>query len=233
MTFTLLATPLLTAYEWEALGLSLRVALVAVLVIFPFGVALGYVLARRRTPLRFVIENLVQLPLVLPPVVIGYMLLLLLGPRGPIGGALAAAGLQVAFTWLGAAIAAGIVAFPLLVQTVRVTFEQIDPSWEEAVLVDGGGRWAAFRWVVWPLAARGMAAGLILAFARAVGEFGATIVLAGNIPGQTQTLPLAIFTRLNQLGGDAAALRLVVIAVLLSIASLIAHAWLTRRLHSF
>ncbi len=231
MTPDPIATPFLTTYEWDALMLSLRVALVAVMVTFPFGVALAYGLARRHTPLRFMIENLVQLPLVLPPVVIGYVLLLLFSPQGSIGSMLETMGIRVAFTWFGAALAAGIVAFPLLVQTVRVTFEQIDPSWAEAVLVDGGGRWAAFRWVVFPLAARGMAAGLILAFARAVGEFGATIILAGNIPGQTQTLPLAIFTRLNQPGGDVAALRLVAIAILLSIASLIAHAWLTRRLH--
>ena len=128
-------------------------------------------------------------------------------------------------------MAAAVVSFPLMVQTMRVAFEQIDPEWEEAVYVYGGGRWAAFRHVTLPLAARGITAGVVLAFARAVGEFGATIVLAGNIPGRTRTIPLAIFTRINQVGGEEAALRLVLVAVVLSILSLLVHALLTRRLH--
>ena len=155
-----------------------------------------------------------------------------MGPEGAVGRWLDnVLGIQVAFTAWGAALAAGILAFPLLVQTVRVAFEQIDPEWEEAAHVYGGGRWAAFRYVTLPLAARGIAAGIVLAFARAVGEFGATIVLAGNLPGKTRTIPLAIFTRINQIGGEPAALRLVAIAVLLSVMSLTAHAVLTRRLH--
>ncbi len=223
---------ILSPAEWEVVVLSLRVAVAAVAVSLPFGIALAYALARRRMPLAFVVENLIQLPLVLPPVVTGLLLLILLGPEGPVGRWLEGAlGLQIAFSGIGAALAAAVVAFPLMVQTMRVAFEQIDPEWEEAVYVYGGGRWAAFRHVTLPLAARGIAAGVVLAFARAVGEFGATIVLAGNIPGRTRTIPLAIFTRINQVGGEAAALRLVLIAVVLSILSLLAHALLTRRLH--
>ena len=221
----------LTAAEWQVITLSLRVAAVAVGVSLPFGVALAYGLARRKLPAPFLIDNLVQLPLVLPPVVTGYLLLLLLGPRGPLGSVLAEWGLQVAFTWIGAALAAAVVAFPLMVQTMRVAFEHVDPAWEEAGYVYGGSWWAVFRQVTLPLAARGIAAGTVLAFARAIGEFGATIVLAGNIPGQTRTLPLAIYTRINQIGGEMAAVRLVGIAVALSLISLAVHAALTRSLH--
>ena len=222
---------LLSPEEWEIVRLSLQVAAGAVFGSLPFGVALAYVLARRRSPLVFLLENVVQLPLVLPPVVTGLLLLLVLGPEGPVGRWLEQGlGIEVAFTGLGAALAAAVVAFPLMVQTMRVAFEQIDPTWEEAVYVYGGGRWEVFRYVTVPLAARGLAAGVVLAFARAVGEFGATIVLAGNIPGQSRTIPLAIFTRINQVGGEAAALRLVLVAVALSVLSLLAHAVLVRRL---
>ena len=223
---------ILSPAEWEIVVLSLRVAGGAVAVSVPFGIALAYALARRRMPVPFVVENLIQLPLVLPPVVTGLLLLIVLGPEGPVGRWLEGAlGLQIAFSGVGAALAAAVVSFPLMVQTMRVAFEQIDPEWEEAVYVYGGGRWAAFRHVTLPLAARGITAGVVLAFARAVGEFGATIVLAGNIPGRTRTIPLAIFTRINQVGGEAAALRLVLVAVVLSILSLLVHALLTRRLH--
>ena len=168
----------------------------------------------------------------LPPVVTGLLLLVVLGPEGMVGAWLhRALGLQIAFTSLGAAVAAGVLAFPLLVQTLRVTFAQIDPAWEEATFVYGGGRWSAFRHVTLPLAARGVVAGVVLAFARALGEFGATIVFAGNLPGRTRTIPLAIFTQINRIGGEAAALRLVLVAVTLSVLSLVVHAALTRRLH--
>lgn len=223
---------ILSPAEWEIVALSLQVAGVAVAVSLPFGMALAYALARRRVPLAFLIENLIQLPLVLPPVVTGLLLLMVLGPEGPVGRWLdAVLGIHVAFSGGGAALAAAVVSFPLMVQTMRVAFEQIDPAWEEAVYVYGGGRWAAFRYVTLPLAARGLTAGVVLAFARAVGEFGATIVLAGNIPGRTRTIPLAIFTQINQVGGEAAALRLVLVAVALSVLSLLLHAVLTHRLH--
>ncbi len=223
---------ILSPAEWEIVALSLQVAGVAVVASLPFGMALAYALARRRVPLSFLVENLIQLPLVLPPVVTGLLLLIVLGPEGPVGRWLEGTlGIQVAFSGIGAALAAAVVSFPLMVQTMRVAFEQIDPEWEEAVYVYGGGRWAVFRYVTLPLAARGITAGVVLAFARAVGEFGATIVLAGNIPGRTRTIPLAIFTRINQVGGEAAALRLVLVAVALSLLSLLVHAVLTRRLH--
>ena len=223
---------ILTPDEWEVVRLSLRVAAIAVAVSLPLGVALAYGLARGALPLPFLVENLIQLPLVLPPVVVGLGLLVVLSPSGVIGrGVESAFGMQIPFTWVGAALAAAIMAFPLMVQPMRVAFEAVDPEWEEAGYVYGGGRWAVFRHVTLPLAARGLVAGLVLAFARALGEFGATIVLAGNIPGQTRTIPLAIFTRINQVGGEAAALRLVLISVALSVLSLLAHALLTRTLH--
>ncbi|MDE2731732.1 MAG: ABC transporter permease subunit [Bacteroidota bacterium] len=219
---------MLTPDEWSILGLSVRVALLAVALIVVPGAATAWYLSRRHTHTAFIVENLVQLPLVLPPVVTGLALLVVLGPEGPVGHLL---GLQIAFTGWAAAGAAGIMAFPLLVQTFRVAFEQIDPQWEEAVLVFGGGRLDAFRLVTVPIAAKGVMAGIVLGFARAIGEFGATMIFAGNLPGRTQTIPLAVFSRLGQIGGEVYLIRLVLIAVLLSALSLTAHAVLTRRLH--
>lgn len=224
---------MLTPAEWEAVGLSIRVSAVAVLITAPFGVVLAYQLARRRVPAPFLVENLVQLPLVLPPVVTGWVLLIAFSPESAAGRWLESAlGIRIAFTWFGAALAAGIVSFPLMVQTIRVAFEQVDPAWEEAGYVYGGNRAAVFRHVTAPLAGRGIAAGIVLAFGRALGEFGATIVLAGNIPSETRTLPLAIFTQINRMGGEAAVVRLVLVAVALSAASLVIHAVLRRRLLS-
>ena len=224
---------MLTGSEWEAVQLSLRVSAVAIVLMAPFGIGVAYILARQRVRYSFLIDNIIQLPLILPPVVTGWFLLIVLGPEGAIGGWLEEAlGVRLAFTWLGAALAAGIVSFPLMVQTVRVAFEQIDPAWEEAAYTYGGNRFAVFRYVTVPLAGRGIAAGLVLAFGRALGEFGATIVLAGNIPGETRTMPLAIFTNINRIGGEAAVVRLVVVAVLLSAASLLIHALLRQKLMS-
>ena len=217
--------------EWTIIALSARVAAVAVALMLIPGILTAWYLARRKSPLTFVVENLVQLPLVLPPVVTGLLLLTFLGPNGAGGRILDKfLGIDLAFTAWGAALAAGIMAFPLLVQTFRVAIEQIDPEWEEAISVYGGGRWAAFRWVTLPLAARGVIAGIVLGFARAVGEFGATIVFAGNIPGRTQTIPLAVFTRLGQVDGEASLIRLVLVAVGLSVLSLSIHAYLSTRL---
>jgi molybdate transport system permease protein len=204
--------------EWSAVLLSLRVAAVATAVSLPFGIAVAYGLARRLVPAPLVVETLVQLPLVLPPVVTGYALLVVFAGN-------------VAFSWVAAASAAAVMGFPLLVQTARVAFEAVDSEVEEAGFVDGATPWAVFRRITVPLAARGVAAGAALAFARALGEFGATIVVAGNIPGRTQTIPLAIFSRLNQVGGEAATLRLIAVSVALSVGSLLVHAFLTRRLH--
>ena len=217
--------------EWAIIALSARVAAAAVALMLIPGILTAWYLARRKSPITFAVENLVQLPLVLPPVVTGLLLLTFLGPNGAGGRILDKfLGIDLAFTAWGAALAAGIMAFPLLVQTFRVAIEQIDPEWEEAVSVYGGGRWAAFRWVTLPLAARGVIAGFVLGFARAVGEFGATIVFAGNIPGRTQTIPLAVFTRLGQVGGEAQLIRLVLVAVGLSVLSLSIHAYLSTRL---
>ena len=222
----------MTPAEWDALRISIRVAGVAVALGFPGALWLAYRLAQDRLPFRLFWDGFTYLPLVLPPVVTGYLLLFVLGPVSGVGEWLESVfGLRIAFTWFGAALAAGIVAFPLQVLTMRVAFEQIDPSWKEAAMVYGGSSWQVFMLVTLPLAGRGIAAGVIIAFARAVGEFGATIVLAGNIPSETRTLPLAIFTSLNQVGGEAMAIRLVLIAVALSVVSLVAHAVLTRRLH--
>ncbi|MCB0719088.1 MAG: molybdate ABC transporter permease subunit [Bacteroidetes bacterium] len=222
---------ILSPEEWGVVLLSVRVAAAAVLLSLPGGLWLANGLARRRFRFPFVLENAVQFPLVLPPVVTGFVLLWLLGPAGPFGSTLQRLGLHVAFTWFGAALAAAVVSFPLLVQTMRATFELIDPEIEQAARVDGAGRWSVFRFVTVPLAARGVAAGVILAFARALGEFGATIVVAGNIPGQTRTIPLAIYTAINQADGIPAAVRLIGASIVLSIASLVAYSLLTRRFH--
>ena len=183
----------------------------------PLGTVLAFVLAKKRFVGQFLVENLLQFPLVLPPVVTGYVLLIVL-PQ------------TLAFTWGAAVLASAIVGFPLLVQTARVAFEGVDPELEAAARVDGARPRDVFRRITLPLAARGVAAGAVLQFARALGEFGATIVVAGNIPGRTQTLPLALFSRLNQAGGEAPALRLALLAVGLAALSLIVYALLVRRL---
>ena len=219
------------AQEWAIITLSARIATVAIAVMIIPGILTAWYLARKRSPLTFVVENLVQLPLVLPPVVTGLLLLIFFGPKGGGGQLLNKLfGIELAFTSTGAAIAAGVMAFPLLVQTFRISIEQIDPEWEEAVSVYGGGRWAIFRWVTFPLAAKGIVAGIVLGFARAVGEFGATMVFAGNIPGRTQTIPLAVFTRLGQVDSNASLMRLVLVAIVLSVFSLSIHAYLSTRL---
>ena len=206
----------MTAADWAAVALSLRVALAATALALGPGLAVGWFLARTTSAWRGGVELAVMLPLVLPPVVTGYALLLVL-PSG------------VAFTGSASVIASGIVGFPLLVQAVRLGIEAVDPDVVEAARVDGAGRWAAFRHVALPLAAPGVAAGAALHFARALGEFGATIVVAGNIPGRTQTLPLALYSRLSQPGGEGAALRLAAVAVVVAGGSLVVYRWLTRR----
>lgn len=203
--------------DWSAVALSMQVAAMATATSLPFGVALAFVLAKKRFAGQFLVENIVQLPLVLPPVVTGYLLLAILPT-------------SLAFTWGAAVLASAIVGFPLLVQTARVAFEGVDPDLEAAARVDGARPWDVFRRITLPLAARGVAAGAVLHFARALGEFGATIVVAGNIPGRTQTLPLALFSRLNQAGGEAPALRLALLAVGLAALSLMMYALLVRRL---
>ena len=223
---------MLTEAEWNVIFLSVRVASIAVLCSLPFAISVAYLLARRRGAVSFIADNFVLLPLVVPPVVTGYVLLVILGPAGVVGSLLRDwFGVEIAFNAAGAMLAAGVVSFPLLVQTIRVAIEQVDPEWEEAALVYGGNAWSVFRYVTLPLTSRGIAAGTVIAFARALGEFGATIVIAGNIPGKTRTIPLAIFSEINRIGGEEQALRLVLMGIAISLLSLFIHAWLVRRFH--
>lgn len=223
-----LAAP--TAGEWAAIRLSLWVAGWAVLLSLPAGVALGWLLARRRFPGKAAVETLVNLPLVLPPVVTGYLLLLLFGRNGPAGSWLASTlGIDVAFTWVAAALASAALGFPLMVRAIRLAFQAVDPRLEEAARSLGAGPWDSFFTVSLPLARSGIIAGAVLAFARSLGEFGATIVFAGNIPGRTRTVPLAIFTAVNRPGGLAAGARLAVVATLLAALALGVSEWLERR----
>ena len=221
---------MLTAEEWEILRLSLRVAFWGVLVSLPLAVAVAYTLARFEFPGKTLFDAAVHLPLVLPPVVVGYVLLLLLGKRGPIGSLLDDwFGVVVAFRWTGAALAAGIMGFPLVVRAVRLSFKTIDRRLEAAASTLGAGRIGVFLTVTLPLALPGVVTGVLLSFARSLGEFGATITFVSNIPGETRTLPLAIYTYTQVPGGDEPALRLSLIAVALSLAALFASEVLVRR----
>lgn len=213
----------------DALLLSLRVSLVSALCSLPFGVATAWLLARRRFFGKLAVELVVHLPLVLPPVVTGYLLLLLLGGQSWLGRALARVGLSFSFSWLGAALAAAVMGFPLLVRAVRLSFESVDPAMEQVSLTLGAGPWRTFWRVTLPLAWPGVITGALLAFARSLGEFGATIVFVGNIAGQTRTLPLAIYTAAQTPGAERRALVLVLLAVALSTAALAASEWSARR----
>ncbi len=214
----------------QAVLLSLKVAFAAVLAIFPPGLALGWLLARKRFAGRMLLDTLVNLPLVLPPVVTGYFLLLVFGREGLVGKWLYMhTGLALSFTWQAAALAAAAVSFPLYVRTVRVAIEAVDPRLEEAARVLRAGRWQVFRRITLPLSFHGVVAGLILAFARSLGEFGATIMVAGNIPGKTQTLPLAIFSLVNQPGGERMAARLVLFSIIFAYSGLLVAEILLRR----
>lgn len=221
---------MLTSEEWNALALSLRVAVLATGVTLPFGVVLGYWLARTPSRARWIVETVVSVPLVLPPVVTGFVLLVLFGRNGPIGGLLERVfGLSVAFTWIGAALAAGVVAFPLMVRAIRLAFEAIDPRLEFAAGSLGSSPVRTFFRVSLPLAMRGVVAGSVLAFARSVGEFGATVMVAGNIPGQTRTIPLAIYAQAQRPGGMEESWRLVIVCVLLAAVAMFVSGWLSDR----
>jgi molybdate transport system permease protein len=220
----------LSPEEWDALRLSARVAFVATLVSLPLGVLVGWLLARRDFRGKFVVEALVQLPMVLPPVVPGYLMLWLLGTRGPVGHWLEATfGIVLAFTWQGAVIAAAVMAFPLLVQPVRVAFRLIDTRLEQAASTLGASPRDAFATISLPLALPGVLGGAVLCFSRSLGEFGATMAFVGNIPGETRTLSLAIYTFMHQPDGDAAAMRLVVLSLALACVALACSHWLTHR----
>ena len=219
----------LTPEEWQALGLSLRVATVATLASLPFGILAAYALARWRFPGRQILNGLVHLPLILPPVVTGYLLLLTFGRKGAVGQFLDEwFGIVLAFRWTGAALAAAVMAFPLMVRAIRLAIEAVDPRLEEAAGTLGASRLWVFATVRLPLILPGIVAGAILAFAKAMGEFGATITFVSNIPGQTQTLPSAIYAFLQVPGGEGAAMRLVLIAVAVAMGALIASEWVGR-----
>jgi molybdate transport system permease protein len=213
-----------------ALALSLKVSLVAVLVSLPLGVLVAYALARWRFAGHGLLNGLVHLPLILPPVVTGYLLLLTFGRQGWIGSILWDwFGFTFAFRWTGAALAAGVMAFPLLVRAIRLAIEAVDPRLEEAAATLGASRPVVFATVTLPLILPGVIAGAVLAFAKAMGEFGATITFVANIPGETQTLPTAIYSFLQVPGGDGAAMRLVLISVAVAMVALALSEWLSRR----
>ncbi|HTO47168.1 MAG TPA: molybdate ABC transporter permease subunit [Burkholderiales bacterium] len=222
--------PGLTPEEWEAIRLSLRVSLSGVAASLPLGVAVAMLLARARFPGKSVFDAVVHLPLVLPPVVVGYFLLLVLGRKGPIGGWLESAfGVVVAFRWTGAAIAAAVMGFPLMVRAMRLSIEAIDTRIESAAATLGANPAWVFATVTLPLMLPGIVTGALLSFARSLGEFGATITFVSNIPGETRTLPIAIYTYTQVPGGDLQALRLSFIAVVLSLGALLASELLVRR----
>jgi molybdate transport system permease protein len=216
--------------EWTAILLSLRIAIVATLVALPFGVALAWLLARKNFWGKALLDGVIHLPLVLPPVVTGYLLLISFGRRGPIGAFLADQfGIVFSFRWTGAALACGIMGFPLLVRPIRLAIEAIDRRLEDAAATLGASRLGVFRTVTLPLALPGVIAGFVLCFAKALGEFGATITFVSNIPGETQTISAAIYTFTQVPGGDAAAGRLVLVAIVISLAALVVSEWLARR----
>ncbi len=220
----------LTPQEWDVLGLSLRVAFWSVLISLPPAVAVAMLLARVRFPGKTLFDAFVHLPLVLPPVVVGFLLLLLFGRQGPLGALLDDwFGLVIAFKWTGAALAAAIMGFPLMVRAIRLSLESIDLKLEAAARTLGADAMRVFLTVTLPLALPGILTGMLLSFARSLGEFGATITFVSNIPGETQTLPLAIYGYTQTPGGDVQALRLSLIAVLLSLAALFISELLVRR----
>ena len=217
--------------EIEALGLSLRVAFWAVLVSLPPGIAVAWLLARREFPGKALVDGIVHLPLVVPPVVIGYLLLVSLGRRGAIGGWLFDTfGITLIFTWKGAAVASAVMAFPLLVRAIRLSLEAVDRRLETAARTLGASPAQVLFGITLPLTAPGILAGVVLAFARSLGEFGATITFVSNIPGETRTLPIALYSVLQTPDGEQAATRLAVISIVLALAALFASEWVARRL---
>ncbi len=216
--------------EWQAVALSLRVSLVATMVSLPVGIFVAHALARWRFPGHALLNGLVHLPLILPPVVTGYLLLITFGARGPMGQLLSEFGMSVAFRWTGAALAAGIMAFPLMVRAIRLSIEAVDPKLEQAAATLGASRGLVFATVTLPLILPGILAGAVLAFAKAMGEFGATITFVSNIPGQTQTLPSAVYAFLQVPGAEDSAMRLVMVSVAIAMTALVLSELLARRM---
>jgi molybdate transport system permease protein len=224
---------LLTSAESEALAVSLRVATESVVASLPLAVAVAWLLVRRRFAGRTLFDAFVHLPLVLPPVVVGYLLLVLFGARGPLGGwLLAHLGIRLAFTTEGAALATAVMSFPLMVRAIRLSLESVNPGLEEAARTLGAGALDRFVTVTMPLMAPGILAGAVTAFAAGLGEFGAVITFASNIPGETRTLPLALYTAIQSPAGDLAAARLAALSFALGLAGLVAAEFLARRLRA-
>jgi molybdate transport system permease protein len=220
----------LSPTEWQAVALSLRVAFWATLLSLPLGIWVAWLLARREFPGKQVLNGLVHLPLILPPVVTGYLLLLTFGRRGYVGQFLDQwFGIVLAFRWTGAVLAAAVMAFPLMVRAIRLAFEAVDPKLEQAAGTLGASPAWVFVTVTLPLILPGVLSGAVLAFAKAMGEFGATITFVSNIPGETQTLPSAIYAFLQVPGGDAQAFRLVIVSIIVAMGALIASEWIARR----
>ncbi|CUW45579.1 sulfate ABC transporter permease CysW [Brucella vulpis] len=216
---------------WQIVLLSLRVAGIAIIIALPLAFLVGWLLARFHFPGKSLVQAIVTMPLVLPPVVTGYLLLILFGARGPLGAPLQEwLDLSFAFRWTGAALAAGVMAFPLLVRPIRLSIEGLDRGLEEAARTLGASRFTAFFTVILPPLLPGILAGAVLGFAKALGEFGATITFVSNIPGETQTLSLAIYTLLQTPSGDAEAFRLIAVSATISIAAVVLSEWLQRRL---
>ena len=220
----------LSESEVAALALSLKIFVTSVIASLPFGVAAAWLLARFEFPAKAVVDALLHLPLVVPPVVVGYLLLILLGRSGPMGGWMYDTfGILLAFIWKGAAITATVMAFPLMVRSMRLSLEAVDRRLEAAAITLGASRLRVFLTITIPLVAPGILAGSVLSFARALGEFGATITFVSNIPGETQTLPLALYTLVQSPDGEFGALRLALISILISLLALIASGWLAKR----
>ncbi len=217
-----------TPDEWSAVALSLRVSVWATGLSLPLGIYVAFVLARREFWGKQVLNGLVHLPLILPPVVTGYLLLLTFGRKGFVGQYLDMVGIVLAFKWTGAVLAAAVMAFPLMVRAIRLSIEAVDPRLEEAASTLGASPLWVFLTVSLPLILPGIIAGAVLAFAKAMGEFGATITFVSNIPGQTQTLPSAIYSFLQVPGGDPQAFRLVLVSVFVAMAALVLSEWVSR-----
>lgn len=220
---------ILTDPEWQAVLLSLKVSSVAVLFSLPLGIFVAWVLVRCQFPGKALLDSLIHLPLVLPPVVVGYLLLVGFGRRGVIGAWFHDwFGITFAFNWRGAVLAAAVMSFPLMVRAIRLALEGVDLRLEQAARTLGAGRWRVFFTITLPLTLPGIIAGTVLAFARSLGEFGATITFVSNIPGETRTLPSAMYTLIQTPGGESAAWRLCIIAIALAMISLLVAEWLAR-----
>lgn len=219
----------LSPQEWDAVALSLRVSFWATLCSLPFGIFIAYALSRWQFWGKQVLNGLVHLPLILPPVVTGYLLLLSFGTQAPLGGILQNLGIVFAFRWTGAALAAAVMGFPLMVRAIRLSLDAVDPKLEQAAATLGASPLWIFVTVTLPLILPGVIVGTILGFAKAMGEFGATITFVSNIPGQTQTLPSAIYAFLQVPGGESSALRLVVVSLVVAMSALVLSELLAAR----